>query len=65
MNVKEVAKFFSGFAPCQVLVHGALTATGTQFALFGITYDRGLNTTAVFVWSITLILLVYYAWVRR
>ena len=33
--------------------------------LFGVHYDRGLNSAAVLVWAIVLALLVYYAWIRR
>ena len=64
MNTKEVAKFFSGVAANQVLTHGALAVSGVQFALLGITYDRWLNTTAVVVWAILLVLLIYYSWIR-
>lgn len=64
MNTKEVAKFFSGVAANQVLTHGALAASGVQFTLLGITYDRWLNTTAVTVWAVILVLLIYYSWIR-
>ena len=33
--------------------------------MFGIHYDRGLNSAAVIAWAIALALLVYYAWGRR
>ncbi|MCT8999881.1 hypothetical protein [Chelativorans intermedius] len=65
MKGKEVTKFFAGFAANQVLTHGALATAGIQFSLFGITYDQRLNTSAVVVWAIILLLLVYYAWVKR
>ncbi|KAB2919845.1 MAG: hypothetical protein F9K29_04475 [Hyphomicrobiaceae bacterium] len=65
MKRKEIAKFFAGFAANQVLIHGAFVAAGLQFSLFGITYDQRLNTIAVVVWGIILLLLIYYAWVRR
>lgn len=62
---KEIAKFFAGLAANQVLTHGALATAGIQFSLFGITYDQRLNTIAVVVWAIILVLLIYYAWVRK
>lgn len=65
MKRKEIAKFAAGFAANQLLTHGALAATGTQFSLFGISYDQPHNTIAAVVWGIILLLLVYYAWVRR
>lgn len=46
MKGKEIAKFVAGFAANQLLTHGALAATGTQFSLFGISYDQPLNTIA-------------------
>ncbi|MFC0809024.1 hypothetical protein ACFHWW_26895 [Ensifer sp. P24N7] len=65
MKGKEIAKFFAGFAVSQVLTHGALAAAGIHFSLFGIIYDQRLNTIAVVVWVIILLLLIYYAWARR
>ncbi|MBI2735927.1 MAG: hypothetical protein HYX38_05150 [Rhodospirillales bacterium] len=65
MQGKEVAKFFAGFAANQVLTHGAFVAAGVQFSLFGITYDQRLNTIAVVIWGIILLLLAYYAWSKR
>ena len=65
MKGKEIAKFFAGFAANQVLTHGALATAGIQFSLFGITYDQRLNTIAVVVWAFVLLLLIYYAWIRR
>lgn len=65
MNMKEIAKFFAGFAANQGLTHGALATAGIEFNLLGIAYDQRLNTIAVVVWGIILLLLIYYAWVRR
>lgn len=65
MRVKEIAKFFAGFAANQVLTHGALAAAGVRFSLFGIGYDQQLNTLAAIVWGIVLVLLIYYAWGRK
>ncbi|KQB60252.1 hypothetical protein [Acidovorax sp. SD340] len=65
MTSKEIAKFFSGFAANQMLTHGALAATGTEFTVFGINYTRQLNTTAAIVWGILMLALIYYAWMRR
>ncbi|WP_041544163.1 MULTISPECIES: hypothetical protein [Chelativorans] len=65
MKGKEIAKFFAGLAANQVLTRGVLATAGVQFSLFGITYNQRLNTIAVVVWGIILLLLIYYAWVRR
>lgn len=65
MKMKEIAKFSAGFAANQVLTHGALTAADIQLSLLGITYDQRLNTIAVVVWVVILLLLSYYAWMRR
>ncbi|MBX9897144.1 MAG: hypothetical protein K2Y17_04480 [Qipengyuania sp.] len=65
MHAREIAKFLSGFAANQVLTHGVMAATDTEFTLLGIAYTRELNTTAVIVWASLLALLVYYAWIRR
>ena len=65
MKGKEIAKFVAGFAANQVLTHGALATAGIQFSLLGIAYDQRLNTIAAVVWGIILLLLIYYAWLRR
>lgn len=65
MKGKEIAMFFSGFAANQVLTHRALATAGIQLSLFGITYDQRLDTIAVVVWAIILLMLIYYAWVRK
>lgn len=63
--MKEVAKFLAGFAGNQFLTHGALAITSTRFSVFGIDYAPELNTTAAIVWGVLMLLLIYYAWVRR
>lgn len=35
MHASEIAKFFSGFAANQVLTHGAMAATDTEFHCWG------------------------------
>lgn len=64
MSSREIAKFLSGVAANQVLTHGAMAASGTEFAIFGIRYTQDLNTIAAVAWAIALALLFYYAWVR-
>ncbi|CEJ16007.1 hypothetical protein BN1110_06358 [bacterium YEK0313] len=63
--MKEVAKFLAGFAGNQLLTHGVLAISGTRFSVFGIDYTPKLNTTAAIVWGVLMLLLIYYAWVRR
>lgn len=62
---KEVAKFVAGFAANQVLTHAAFALSGSQFTVFRLTYTPRLNTAAVVVWAIVLIVLVHYAWVKK
>lgn len=65
MHVKEIAKFVAGFATNQFLTHGAMAATDTEFSILGFTYTRELNTSAAAVWGVLMLLLIYYAWIRR
>lgn len=63
---RELAKFLSGVAAMQVLIHGALASSGElPLTILGVTYTPELNTVAVVVWPIIAILLAYYAWGRR
>lgn len=63
---KEFAKFLSGMAVMQVLIHGALALSGDlPLTMLGITYTPQLNSVAVVVWTIIAIFLAYYAWRRR
>lgn len=65
MNWREVAKFFAGVAASQFLIHGAFAVSGVRFTLFGIDYSPTLNSVAAVVGAVVLILLVYYAWIRK
>lgn len=65
MKRKEIAKFFSGVAANQVLTHGGLAVGDIRFTLFGIPYTPAFNTAAAVVWAIVLIVLVYYAWIKK
>ena len=65
MSSKEISKFVAGFAADQLLTHGAMAATGTEFAMLGIAYTRELNTVAAAFWGALMLLLIYYAWIRR
>lgn len=63
---KEVAKFFAGVAANQTLTHGAFALKGDlPLPILGITYTRELNTGAMIFWLIVLVVLVYYAWIRK
>lgn len=62
---KELAKFFSGVAAMQVIIHWAIGFSGElPLTLAGVTYTPELNTAAMIAWPIVTILLIYYAWVR-
>ncbi|GIW86325.1 MAG: hypothetical protein KatS3mg108_0649 [Isosphaeraceae bacterium] len=65
MKRKEIAKFFSGVAANQVLTHGGLAIGDVRFTLFGISYTPTFNTFAAIVWAIVLLLLIYYAWIKK
>lgn len=65
MSAKEIAKFAAGFAANQLLTHGAMAATDTEFAMLGIAYTREFNTIAALFWGVLMLLLIYYAWLRR
>lgn len=65
MKAKEIAKFAAGFAADQLVTHGAMAATGTEFAMLGIAYTRELNTIAAVFWGVLMLLLIHYAWFRR
>lgn len=63
---KEVAKFLAGVAANQTLTHGAFALMGDlPLKILGVTYTRELNTIAVIFWLIALVMLVYYAWIRK
>lgn len=63
---KEVAKFFSGVAANQTLTHGAFALMGDlPLTILGVTYTRELNIGAMIFWLIVLVLLVYFAWIRK
>ena len=66
MLKKELAKFFAGVAADQTVVHFALGVSGVlPLKLFGISLTQRLNTFGTVFWPIVLILLVYYAWIRK
>jgi hypothetical protein len=65
MRRKEIAKFFAGFAANQVLAHGVAAAAALQFTLFGIVYNQRVNMIAAVGWAIVMLLLIYYAWMRK
>lgn len=65
MSAYEIAKFAAGFAANQLLTHGAMAATNTEFSLLGIAYTRELNTIAALFWGVLMLALIYYAWLRR
>lgn len=63
---KEVAKFFAGVAANQTLTHGAFALSGDlPLRILGIVYTREFNIAAMIFWLIMLIVLVYYAWMKR
>ena len=65
MRAREIAKFAAGFAADQLLTHGAMAATDTEFSMLGVAYTRELNTIAAVFWGVLMLLLIYYAWIRQ
>ena len=63
--MREVAKFLAGLAGNQLLTHGAMAATDTEFSMSGVAYTRELNTLAAFFWGVLMLLLIYFAWIRH
>lgn len=60
---REWAKFFSGVAVMQTIIHGALWASNVRFTLFGVMdYTPQLNAVATFVWLVVSFALIAYAW---
>ena len=65
-KTKEFAKFFSGVAAMEVVVHLAFALSDLlPLTILGITLTKSLNTFAIIFWPIVLTLLVYYAWIRK
>lgn len=63
---KEIAKFFSGVAAMQVIIHFAFAVSDIlPLRILGVTYTESLNTFAVIFWPLALAFLVYYAWVKK
>lgn len=62
MKMSEIAKFCSGVAANQVLTHAALSVSGTQVVMFGITYSPITNTVAAGFWAVATAALVYAGW---
>lgn len=65
MKMKEFSKFLSGVAASQALTHAALSLSGVQFVMLGITYSQKMNAIAAVVWAVAAALLAYAAWVKR
>lgn len=62
--MREIAKFVAGIAANQLLTHGLMAATGTEFSMLGVAYTQELNTVAAVFWGVLMLLLIYYAWMR-
>jgi len=44
--MREISKFIAGFAANQLLTHGAMAATDTEFTMLGFAYTREFNAIA-------------------
>ncbi len=65
MRVREVGKFLSGIAADQALTHGVFAAGGHRYTLLGVSFDPQINAAATAAWTVALIALIYFAWLRR
>lgn len=67
-RAKEFAKFFSGIAAHETVLHGWLGVWGRDLLpikFFGITFTEQYNWVFMAVWPLVLAALVYYAWIRK
>ena len=60
--MREISKFIAGFAANQLLTHGAMAATDTEFTMLGFAYTREFNAIAAAFWGVVMLVLIYYAW---
>jgi hypothetical protein len=60
--MKELAKFASGVAAWEAIVHAALLVNGVTVTLFGLSLTPQLNLIQTIVPAIVAIALAYYAW---
>lgn len=65
-NWKEIAKFFSGIAAHEVIIHSILaTSDLLPLKIFGFQLTSGLNIIVLLFWLCMLIVLPYCAWMRE
>lgn len=62
MTLKELAKFGSGVAAWEAVVHIAFAFNGLPIEILGITITPTINTVQIIVPAIVGILLAYYGW---
>ena len=66
VNRKEVAKFASGLAAWESVVHASLGLSGVlPITLFGITITQTINTIQVIIPAAVSVLLAYYGWIKK
>lgn len=67
MNPKEIAKFLSGVAAWEAIVHLALAFSGLlPITTFGIiTLTPTINAIQIIVSAVISVLLAYYAWGKK
>lgn len=61
-RLRELAKFGSGVAAWEAVVHGSLWASGQTFELFGLTLTPTVNAVQTIVPAIVALGLAYFAW---
>lgn len=66
VNWKEVAKFSSGVAAWEAVMHASLGLSGTlPITLLGFTITTTINTIQIIIPAVVSFVLAYYGWVKK
>jgi hypothetical protein len=66
VNLKELAKFFSGITAWESIAHlFFLLSSSPPITIIGITLTPTINIIQVIVPAIVSVILAYYAWLRK
>lgn len=66
MNLKEVAKFLSGFIAHEAISHSLLAGSGLlPLKIFGFTVTPEYNAIITIFWWVVFVGIMYYAWFKK
>lgn len=66
VNWKDVAKFASGLAAWEAVVHASFGLSGVlPITLFGIAITQTINTVQVIIPAAVSVFLAYYGWIKK